>query len=189
MATSVDSSEGMYIVPAFSGLYAPYWRSDARGVMVGLTRMINKNHICRAVLEATAYQTYDVFDAMRKDSGLAIQSLRVDGGMTANAFLMQFQANILNTDIVIPSVAETTALGACFAAGLAVGYWTSLEDIKEKWMIGKMWVLRECVRRRYHGVMDQEGIDRRIAGWHKAIQKSLNWVDELRVCSKSRRKN
>lgn len=140
--------------------------------------MINKNHICRAVLEATAYQTYDVFDAMRKDSGLAIQSLRVDGGMTANAFLMQFQANILNTDIVIPSVAGNNGVGRRFAAGLAVGYWTSLEDIKEKWMIGKMWVLRECVRRRYHGVMDQEGIDRRIAGWHKAIQKSLNWVDE-----------
>ena len=138
MATSVDSSEGMYIVPAFSGLYAPYWRSDARGVMVGLTRMINKNHICLAVLESTAYQTYDVFDAMAKDSGLRIKTLRVDGGMTKNAFLMQFQANILNTDIVIPMVTETTALGACFAAGLAVGYWKSLEDIREKWMIGKM---------------------------------------------------
>ncbi|CBK21942.2 uncharacterized protein [Blastocystis hominis] len=168
MATSVDSSEGMYVVPAFSGLYAPHWRSDARGVFVGLTRMINKNHICRAVLEATAYQTYDVFNAMERDSGIKITSMKVDGGMTANNFLMQFQANILNTDIVIPKVTETTALGACFAAGLAVGYWTSMDDIREKWVVDKT----------FHGVMDQEGIERRITGWRKAIEKSLNWVEE-----------
>lgn len=172
MATSVDSSEGMYIVPAFSGLYAPYWRSDARGVMVGLTRMINKNHICRAVLEATAYQTYDVFDAMRKDSGLAIQSLRVDGGMTANAFLMQFQANILNTDIVIPSVAETTALGALLRRRIGGGlldvpggHQGKVDDWED---VG----LRECVRRRYHGVWNQEGIDRRIAAGTRRFRRA-----------------
>ena len=130
LARSVADNGGIYFVPAFSGLYAPYWRSDARGVIVGMTRYINKGHIARAALESTAYQTREVLEAMKKDAGVALRSLKVDGGMVLNDLLMQFQADILNVPVVRPEVAETTALGAAYAAGLAVGFWSNLEDLR-----------------------------------------------------------
>lgn len=136
-ARQVPDSGGIYFVPAFSGLFAPYWQSDARGVIVGLTRFINKYHMCRAALEATAYQTREVLDAMEKDSGVKLTALKVDGGMVYNDTLMQFQSDILGVPVVRPVVAETTALGAAYAAGLAVGYWDNLEDLRQNWQIDK----------------------------------------------------
>ena len=135
MPRQVPDSGGIYFVPAFSGLFAPYWQSDARGVIVGLTRFVNKDHICRAALEATAYQTREVLDAMEKDSGVKLTALKVDGGMVYNDTLMQFQADILGVPVVRPKVAETTALGAAYAAGLAVGFWGNLEDLRKNWQI------------------------------------------------------
>ena len=126
LARTVQDNGGIYFVPAFSGLFAPYWRSDARGVIVGMTRFVNRGHIARAVLEATAYQTREVLDAMEKDSGVNLTTLKVDGGMVVNNLLMQFQSDILNVPVVRPLVAETTALGAAYAAGLAVGFWKTL---------------------------------------------------------------
>ena len=167
LAREVDDAGGMYIVPAFSGLFAPYWRSDARGVMVGLTRYITKNHICRAALEATAYQTRDVLEAMEKDSGVALTSLKVDGGMVANELLMQFQADILGVPVVRPTVTETTALGAAYAAGLAVGFWENLDALRQNWGVDKT----------FEPGMEAEKRAALYAGWQKAVQRTLDWVE------------
>ncbi len=167
LAKTVDDNGGAYIVPAFSGLFAPYWRTDARGVMVGLTRYVNKGHIARAVLEANAYQTLDVMTAMKKDSGVDLSHLKVDGGMVANELLMQFQADVLDVPVIRPKVTETTALGAAYAAGLAVGFWSGLEDLRQNWSLDKTWVPQ----------MDADQRQKGIAGWHKAIQRTLDWVD------------
>ena len=138
-ARQVPDSGGIYFVPAFSGLFAPYWQADARGAIVGLTRFINKGHICRAALEATAYQTREVLDAMEQDSGVQLTALKVDGGMVHNDLLMQFQADILGVPVVRPVVAETTALGAAYAAGLAVGFWSNLDDLRRNWQVDRTW--------------------------------------------------
>jgi glycerol kinase len=165
-AKAVPDSGGIYIVPAFSGLFAPHWRSDARGVIVGLTRFINKNHIARAALEATAYQTREVLDAMEKDSGVKLTALKVDGGMVHNQLLMQFQADILGVPVIRPTVSETTSLGAAYAAGLAVGFWDDLEDLRQNWGVDQIWQPR----------MSKEQRATRYAGWKKAVQRTLDWV-------------
>jgi len=167
-AKKVPDSGGIYFVPAFSGLFAPYWQSDARGVIVGLTRFINKNHICRAALEATAYQTREVLDAMEKDSGVTLTALKVDGGMVYNDTLMQFQSDILDVPVVRPVVAETTALGAAYAAGYAVGFWTTFEEMKQNWQIAHTWT-------------PTMGADERASlykGWLKAVQRSMHWLED-----------
>ena len=140
LAASVQDNGGIYFVPAFSGLFAPYWRSDARGAIVGMTRYVNKGHFARAALEATAYQTREVLDAMQADSGVELTALKVDGGMVVNELLMQFQADILDVPVVRPKVAETTALGAAYAAGLAVGFWENLDELRANWQVEKRWV-------------------------------------------------
>jgi glycerol kinase len=167
LAKSVEDNGGAYFVPAFSGLFAPYWRTDARGVIVGLTRFVNKGHLARAVLEANAYQTLDVMEAMRKDSGVDLSSLKVDGGMVANDLLMQFQADVLNVPVIRPKVTETTALGAAYAAGLAVGFWSSLDELRSNWEEDKTW------QPHMDDAQRQEGI----TGWRKAVQRTLDWVD------------
>jgi glycerol kinase len=167
LAKTVEDNGGAYFVPAFSGLYAPYWRNDARGVIAGLTRYVNKGHIARAVLEATAYQTLDVVNAMEQDSGIQLSSLRVDGGMVLNQMLMQFQSDMLNTQVVCPAVAETTALGAAYAAGLAVGYWKNTDELKQNWAVAHTW----------NPSMDAERRDRLHKGWQKAVTKSYAWMD------------
>jgi glycerol kinase len=167
LAVQVPDNGGMYIVPAFSGLYAPWWRQDARGVVVGLTRFCDKRHFCRAALEATAFQTFDVFQAMEKDSGVKLTGLRVDGGMAVSNLLMQFQADILRAPVVRPRVFETTALGAAYAAGLAVKVWTSTEDIKRCW---------PGVDKVYEPVIDSVLHADRVKMWHRAVTKSLGWV-------------
>ncbi len=166
LAQEVEDAGGMYIVPAFSGLFAPYWRSDARGVMVGLTRFITKHHICRAALEATAYQTRDVAEAMEKDAGVELKTLKVDGGMVANELLMQFQADILDVPVVRPTVTETTALGAAYAAGLAVGFWEDTEALRRNW----------GVDRTFEPQMDDDRRATLHAGWKKAVERTLDWV-------------
>ena len=166
LARTVGDNGGAYFVPAFSGLYAPYWRSDARGVIAGLTRYVNKGHIARAVLEATAYQTLDVVRAMEQDSGIPLTNLRVDGGMVANELLMQFQADMLDVQVIAPKVTETTALGAAYAAGLAVGFWDSIDDMKANWEAGAV----------YKADMDNATRIKLYKGWKKAISKSLDWV-------------
>ncbi len=168
LAETVDDNGGAYFVPAFSGLFAPYWRSDARGALVGLTRYVNKGHIARAVLEATAYQTREVLDAMNADSGVALTELKVDGGMVQNEALMQFQADILGVDVVRPKVAETTALGAAYAAGLATGYWATQDDLRQNWLEDKRW----------SPSMDEGKRDKLYAKWKKAVTKTFDWVDE-----------
>jgi glycerol kinase len=168
MARKVSDSGGAYIVPAFSGLFAPHWRSDARGVMVGLTRFVNRNHIARAALEAVAYQTLDVVEAMQKDSGVVLNSLRVDGGMVANDLLMQFQADILSVPVVRPEITETTALGAASAAALAIGMVSSPQELKQRWAMDKTW----------QPEMTSDARRKGIAGWEKALARTLNWVDE-----------
>ncbi|MDR6809342.1 glycerol kinase [Dyadobacter sp. BE34] len=167
LAQTVEDNGGAYFVPAFSGLYAPYWRNDARGVVAGLTRYVNKGHIARAVLEATAYQTADVVKAMEQDSGIKLASLRVDGGMVHNQLLMQFQSDILDTQVVSPAVAETTALGAAYAAGLAVGYWKSTDDLKKNWAIAHTW----------NPDMPEEKRNAYYKGWKKAVTKSYDWIE------------
>jgi glycerol kinase len=167
LAATVNDNGGIYFVPAFSGLFAPYWRSDARGVIVGMTRYVNKGHFARAALEATAYQTREVLDAMQQDSGVELKTLKVDGGMVANELLMQFQADILGVPVVRPVVAETTALGAAYAAGLAVGFWDNLEDLRANWQIDKTWKPQ----------LDRENCDSMYAGWKKAIRRTFDWVD------------
>ncbi|MGH3424595.1 MAG: glycerol kinase GlpK [Nocardioidaceae bacterium] len=168
LARSVDDNGGAYFVPAFSGLFAPYWRSDARGALVGLTRYVNKGHLARAVLEATAYQTREVLDAMNADSGVPLKELKVDGGMVGNELLMQFQADVIDVPVVRPRVAETTAIGAAYAAGLAVGYWSDLDELRQKWAEDKRW----------NPQMDPEERERSYRNWKKAVTKTFDWVDE-----------
>lgn len=167
LAASVDDNGGIYFVPAFSGLFAPYWRSDARGVIVGLTRYINRGHLARAVLEATAFQTREVLDAMEKDSGVSLKSLKVDGGMVYNELLMQFQADILGVPVVRPSVSETTALGAAYAAGLAVDFWSNLEELRENWQVDKIW--QPSMSKSHRTSLYQ--------GWLKAVERTFDWVE------------
>lgn len=167
-ARTVDSNGGAYIVPAFSGLFAPYWRSDARGALVGLTRYVNKGHLCRAVLEATAFQSREVIDAMNADSGVPLKSLKVDGGMVVNDLLMQFQADILGVPVIRPKVNETTALGAAYAAGLAVGFWAGEDDIRNNWAEDKRWEPN----------MDEARREREYRNWKKAVTKTFDWVTE-----------
>ncbi|MGH2819416.1 MAG: glycerol kinase GlpK [Actinomycetota bacterium] len=167
LARSVDDNGGCYFVPAFSGLFAPYWRGDARGVIAGLTRYVNKGHIARAVLEATAWQSREVVDAMNEDSGVELSSLKVDGGMVGNDLLMQLQADVLGVPVIRPTVAETTALGAAYAAGLAVGFWDELEDLRSNWGKDKEWTPR----------MDEGEREREYAMWKKAVARTFDWVE------------
>ena len=168
LAATVEDNGGAYFVPAFSGLFAPYWKSNARGALVGLTRYVNRGHIARAVLEATAFQTREVLDAMNADSGVDLAELKVDGGMTANETLMQFQADMLGVDVVRPVVAETTALGAAYAAGIAVGYWEGEQDVIDNWAEDKRWTPS----------MDQDERERLYRNWKKAVTRTFDWVDE-----------
>ncbi|MFH2039911.1 MAG: FGGY-family carbohydrate kinase, partial [Chloroflexota bacterium] len=167
LARGVEDSGGIYFVPAFSGLFAPYWRSEARGAILGLTRYITRNHIARAVLEASAYQTREVLDAMNKDSGVKLTRLKVDGGMVSNELLMQFQADILDVPVIRPKVAETTALGAAYAAGLAVGFWQNFDELRQNWGVGKQWVPD----------MEPERRNKLFAGWKKAVRRTFDWVE------------
>ncbi len=167
LAKTVEDNGGAYFVPAFSGLFAPYWRSDARGVIVGLTRYVNKGHIARAVLEASAYQTRDIVAAMNKDSGVELSTLKVDGGMVVNELLMQFQADILNVPVIRPKVSETTALGAAYAAGLAVGFWDGLEDLRRNWEEDKTW----------QPAVDSEVREKYYRKWKKAVDRTFDWLD------------
>jgi glycerol kinase len=166
LARTVEDNGGVYFVPAFSGLFAPYWRSDARGVIAGLTRYVNRGHIARAVLEATAYQTREVLEAMEKDSGIRLTSLKVDGGMIANELLMQFQADQLNVPVVRPKVAETTSLGAAYAAGLALGFWNDFTAMKANWQEDARWQPK----------MEREQADHLFAEWKKAVTRTFDWV-------------
>ncbi len=167
LAKTVDDNGGIYFVPAFSGLYAPYWKSDARGVIVGMTRYVNKGHIARAALEATAYQTREVLDAMNADSGVALTALKVDGGMVFNETLMQFQADILGVPVVRPKVAETTSLGAAYAAGLAVGFWNNLDELRANWGMDKTWEPKMAIETR----------KTLYAGWKKAVTRTFDWIE------------
>jgi len=168
LARSVEDNGGIYFVPAFSGLFAPYWRSDARGAIVGMTRYVNKGHIARAVLEATAYQTREVLDAMEKDSGVKLTALKVDGGMVFNELLMQFQADILNVPVIRPKVAETTALGAAYAAGLAVGFWKDYTELRHNWGRDKEWQPSMPAEKREH----------LYSGWKKAVTRTFDWIEK-----------
>ena len=167
LAATVEDNGGAYFVPAFSGLFAPYWRSDARGALVGLTRYVTKAHIARAALEATAFQTREVLDAMNADSGVDLTELKVDGGMVANETLMQFQADILGVPVIRPQVAETTALGAAYAAGIAVGFWNGEQDVIDNWAEDKRW----------EPSMDATERDRQYRLWKKAVTRTFDWVD------------
>jgi glycerol kinase len=166
LAASVSDNGDVYFVPAFSGLYAPYWRADARGVIAGLTRYATSGHIARAALEATAYQTLDVIEVMQRDAGIPISTLRVDGGMVVNALLMQFQADILNVPVLRPRTIETTALGAAYAAGLAVGYWHDTDDLVHNWGVTRTWT----------PAMDEECRAALVTSWHKAVGRSFDWA-------------
>ncbi|MCV2393224.1 glycerol kinase GlpK [Actinotalea sp. M2MS4P-6] len=168
LAKTVEDNGGAYFVPAFSGLFAPYWRADARGALVGLTRYVNKGHIARAALEATAFQTREVLDAMEADSGVELKELKVDGGMIANETLMQFQADVLGVHVVRPKVAETTALGAAYAAGIAVDFWSGEQDVIDNWAEDKRWT----------PAMDEGHREKTYRNWKKAVTKTFNWVDE-----------
>jgi glycerol kinase len=167
LAKTVDDNGGVYFVPAFSGLFAPYWKSEARGVIAGLTRYVNKGHIARAVLEATAWQTREVLDAMNADSGVPLTALKVDGGMVYNELLMQFQSDVLNVPVIRPKVAETTALGAAYAAGLATGFWAAVEDLRANWAKDKEW----------HPKMDAAERDKEYRLWKKAVTRTFDWLE------------
>lgn len=167
LASSVTDTAGVYFVPAFSGLFAPYWRSDARGAIVGLTRAATKAHLARAALEAICYQTRDVIDAMIADSGVPMSQMRVDGGITSNALCMQMQADIMGIEISKPLIAETTALGAAYAAGLAVGFWSSIQELKSQWQESRRWTPASTKQTREIGY----------SHWKKAVERTLNWVD------------
>jgi glycerol kinase len=167
LAREVDDCGGVYFVPAFSGLFAPYWRSDARGVIAGLSRYATKAHLARAALEATAFQTLEIFEAMQQDSGLPITSLKVDGGMVVNELLMQFQSDLLGVPVIRPKITETTALGAAFAAGLSVGFWESTEQLTALWAEDRRWSPK----------LDQEERKRRIHFWKKAVSRSFDWLE------------
>jgi glycerol kinase len=168
LAKTVDDNGGCYFVPAFSGLFAPHWRSDARGVIAGLTGFVNKGHIARAVLEATAWQTREVVDAMNADSNLDLTTLRADGGMTADNLLMQTLADVLAVPVIRPMVSETTALGAAYAAGLATGYWPDLDSLRANWHKAAEWqpAIEESVR------------EREYRNWKKAVARTLGWVEQ-----------
>lgn len=166
LAKTVKDNGGIYFVPAFSGLFAPYWKSDARGAILGMTRYVNKGHIARAALEATAYQTREVLDAMEKDSGVKLTALKVDGGMVFNELLMQFQADILDVPVIRPKVAETTALGAAYAAGLAVGFWADLSELRSNWGKDKEW----------KPGMDASMRQKLYSEWKKAVTRTFDWV-------------
>jgi glycerol kinase len=168
LAASVEDNGGAYIVPAFSGLFAPYWRSDARGVVTGLTRYVTKAHLARAVLEATSWQTREVVDAMYQDSGVEITTLKVDGGMTKNNLLMQHQADVLDVPVVRPKVSETTCLGAAYAAGLATGVWNDLDELKAHWQKDVEWTPS----------MEASVRDRQYHNWHKAVERSFGWEED-----------
>ncbi|WP_022917135.1 glycerol kinase GlpK [Ruania albidiflava] len=168
LAKTVEDNGGAYFVPAFSGLFAPHWRPDARGALVGLTRYVNKGHLARATLEATAFQTREVVDAMNADSGVDVTELKVDGGMIANDLLMQFQADILGVDVIRPKIAETTALGAAYAAGIAVGFWSGEQDVIDNWSEDKRWTPQ----------MEENERERLYRNWKKAVTKTFDWVDE-----------
>jgi glycerol kinase len=167
LAKTVRDNGDCYLVPAFSGLFAPYWRADARGAIVGLSRFINKGHIARAALESAAFQSREVIEAMAADSGVRLQSLKVDGGMVGNDLLMQFQSDILGVDVVRPKVAQTTALGAAYAAGLAVGFWESTDEIRENWAEDKRWQPQ----------MPAEQREALYARWQQAVRRTFDWVD------------
>ena len=167
LARSVEDNGGCYFVPAFSGLFAPYWRSDARGVLVGLTRYINRAHIVRATLESICYQTREVLDAMNADSGVKLKSLKVDGGMVQNDILMQFQADVLGVPVIRPKVPETTALGAAYAAGYAVGFWESKSEMRQNWQVDKSW---------YPDEESKAGTEK-FAQWKKAVTRTFDWID------------
>jgi glycerol kinase len=167
LAESVEDNGGCYIVPAFSGLFAPYWKSNARGVIAGLTRFVNHGHIARAALEATAYQSREVVEAMNADSGVDLESLKVDGGMVANDLLMQFQADLLGVPVIRPQVAETTALGAAYAAGLATGFWADQESLRENWQEDKRWEPK----------MDPGQRDEYYKYWKKAVTRTFDWFE------------
>jgi glycerol kinase len=166
LAQSVPDNGGVYFVPAFSGLYAPHWNDRARGTIVGLTRFANRGHLARAALEATAFQTSEVLQAMEKDSGVSLDTLRVDGGMTDNDLLMQCQADIVNRTVVRPAIKETTALGAAFAAGLAIGVFRDADDLRSRWTESRRW----------HPAMDEETRQRMLQRWSRAVGRSLDWV-------------
>ena len=167
LARQVEDNGGVYFVPAFSGLFAPYWRSDARGAIVGLSRFNTNAHLARATLEAICYQSRDVMDAMRADSGVHLEVLKVDGGITANDLCMQIQSDVLGVDVVRPVVAETTALGAAYAAGLAVGFWETEDELRANWQEDRRWTPRWTAEQREAGY----------AGWRKAVERTLDWVD------------
>jgi glycerol kinase len=167
LANTVEDNGGIYFVPAFSGLFAPYWKSDARGAIVGMTRYVTKGHIARAALEATAYQTREVLDAMNADSGVKLKALKVDGGMVFNDTLMQFQSDVLGVPVIRPTVAETTALGAAYAAGLAVGYWKAVEDLRANWGKDREWTPQMPVKQR----------EALYKGWKKAVTRTFHWVE------------
>ena len=167
LASSVADTAGVYFVPAFSGLFAPYWRSDARGVIVGLTRAATRAHLARAALEAICYQTRDVMDAMVADSGTPMSTMRVDGGVTANSLCMQMQADIMGVEISKPLISETTALGAAYAAGLAVGFWESKDEVRQQWQESRRWIPTSTFEKREYGYSQ----------WKKAVERTLNWSD------------
>jgi glycerol kinase len=167
LARSVEDNGGIYFVPAFSGLFAPYWKSEARGAIVGMTRYVNKGHIARAALEATAFQTREVLDAMEKDSGVKLTSLKVDGGMVFNELLMQFQADILDVPVIRPKVAETTALGAAYAAGLAAGFWKDIDELRSNWGKDKEW----------RPGLDAGLREKLYSQWKKAVSRTFDWVE------------
>jgi glycerol kinase len=168
LAQQVSDNGGVYFVPAFSGLYAPYWKHNARGVIAGLTRYSNKSHIARAVLEAAAFQTREVVEAMEKDSGVRLSVLRTDGGMIENELLMQFQADILDRAVVRPAVKETTALGAAYAAGLATGFYANVEQLRAQWSVDTTWQPR----------MDAAQREKMYAFWKKAVTRSFDWLED-----------
>ena len=165
LATKVENNGGVYIVPAFTGLGAPHWNQYARGTIFGVTRGSNNSHFARAALESIAFQTLDVLIAMRSDANLEIKELRVDGGATANNLLLQFQANVLNANVIRPKTAETTAMGAAYLAGLAVGFWENIEEIKEQWKVERVFE------------PDDENVDELIGEWHRAVNAVLAWTD------------
>ncbi len=167
LAKTVEDNGGVYFVPAFSGLFAPYWRNDARGVIAGLTRYVNKGHIARAALEATAWQSREIVDAMNADSGVDLTSLKVDGGMVYNELIMQFQADVLGVPVIRPTVAETTSLGAAYAAGLAVGFWKEVEDLRQNWGKDKEWTPQ----------MDEAEREKEYGFWKKAVTRTFDWVE------------
>jgi glycerol kinase len=168
LAETVSDNGGVYFVPAFSGLYAPYWNANARGAILGLTRYANKGHLARAVLEATAFQTREVVEAMEKDSGTTLETLRVDGGMVNNNLLMQFQADILNRTVITPAIRETTALGAAYSAGLGSGFYASTAELQSSQPVRDTWISR----------MESTARERCYSTWKKAVTRTLDWADD-----------